>query len=68
MVVVLRLLGVAAVRWEAGHSLAAAAVDTAIVRSDASEVVVIVIADCTAPDIVEFAIIAASPNSAAHID
>jgi len=67
VVVVLRLLGVAAVRWEAGHSLADA-VDTAIVRSDASEVVVIVIADCTAPDIVEFAIIAASPNSAAHID
>lgn len=61
MVAVLRLLGVAAVRWEAGHSLAAA-VDTAIVRSDAS------IADYTAPDIVEFAIIAASPNSAAHID
>ena len=56
-----RLLGVAAVHWEAGHSLAAA-VNIAVVRSDAS------IADCTTPDIVEFAIIAASPNSATHID
>jgi hypothetical protein len=61
VVVVLRLLGVAAVSWEASHSLAAAEVDTIIVRSAP-------IADCTAPDIVEFAIIAASPNSAAHID
>lgn len=56
MVVVLRLLGVAAVSWEASHSLAAAEVDTTIVRSAP-------IADCTAPDIVEFAIIAASSNS-----
>jgi hypothetical protein len=61
-VVAHRLLGAAAVHWEAGHSLAAAAVNTVVVRSDAS------IADCTAPDIVEFAVIAASPNSATHID
>lgn len=61
-----RLLGVAAVHWEAGHSLAAAAVNIAVVRSDAS--ITIIIADCTTPDIVEFAIIAASPNSATHID
>lgn len=61
MVVALRLLGVVAVRLEAGQSLAAA-VDTAIVRLDAP------IADCTAPDIVGLAIAAACPSSAAHID
>ena len=62
MVVVLRLLDVAAVSWAADHSLAAANVDTALIQLEAP------IADCTAPDIGESATIAASPNSAAHID
>ena len=63
MVVALRLLGAAVVGWEADHSPATAEADTTVVHSAP-------IADCTAPDIVEFAIviIAASPNSAAHID
>lgn len=65
MAVVLRLLDVAAVSWEADHhnqAVAAAEVDTAIVRSPAP------ITDCTAPDIVEFVIIAVSLNFAVHIN
>ena len=63
MAVVLRLLDVAAVGWEADHhNQAAAEVDTAIVRSPTP------ITDCTAPDIVEFVIIAVSLNFAVHIN